>query len=232
MKKFVMLFVFIAGATAAGAQDLAADAARGKVRLPNPAKQEILILNLTFDNWADADASLEVKGFRSRGFSFLLMNEVRLDKRNHVALGFGVGLSSQNVHSRAAVEYNADQSYTSLVPIPDSVDYDLNKLALTFIDQSVEFRFRTVENANGNNFHVALGFKIGELIASHTKYKKDDDKIKVYNIRNLTSFQYGPTARIGFGHWSVSGYYSLAPLFKEGKGPEMHPYSLALTFSF
>ena len=232
MKQSILLIVLALCSGVAGAQDIAANAARGKMRLPNPAKQEILILNLTFDNWADAAPELEVKGFRSRGFSFLLMNEVRLDRKNHVALGFGIGLSSQNVHSRAQVEYNADKSYTSLVPIPDSVDYDLNKLALTFIDQSVEFRFRTVENANGNNFHVALGFKIGELIASHTKFKKDDDKVKVYNIRNLTSFQYGPTARIGFGHWSVSGYYSLAPLFKDDKGPEMHPYSLALTFSF
>ena len=39
------------------------------------AKQDKLIVNFNWDNWLKTSGGVNVKGFRSRGFSFLLMNE-------------------------------------------------------------------------------------------------------------------------------------------------------------
>jgi len=192
-------------------------------------KEDRLILNFNWDNWLNASTGIEVKGFRSRGFSFLLMNEKILGKGN-AAIGFGLGFSSQNVHSNTFPTYSPDGSHTFLSPV--NGDYDLNKLSCNFLDAALELRFRTNENAKEKRFKVSLGIKGGYLVQSHTKYEDSNGKVKTYDIKNLSKFQYGPTARIAYGNWGFSGYYSLVNLFKDGKGPEVVPVSMGISLAF
>ena len=192
------------------------------------AKQDRLILNLNWDNWVNASSGVEVKGFRSRGFSFLLMNEKILGQGTS-AVAFGLGFSSQNVHSNAFPSYNADKTYTYLSPLTN--DYDLNKLSVNYIDAAFEIRFRTHENSSHKRFKFTVGIKGGVLVQSHTKYEDDNGKFKTYHIKNLNDFQYGLTSRIGYGHWGISGYYSLMDLFEKGKGPDVVPVSIGLSFA-
>ena len=192
-------------------------------------KQDRLILNFNWDNWLDASSGVEVNGFRSRGFGFLLMNEKVLGQGN-IAIGFGLGFSSQNVHSNTFPTYNDDKSMTYLTPIIG--DYDLNKLSVNFIDAALEFRFRTNENESLKRFKFTAGMKGGLLVQSHTKHDNDTfGKVKTYRIKNLNSFQYGLTARIGYGRLGASGYYSLVNLFKTDKGPGVVPVSIGLAYA-
>jgi hypothetical protein len=200
------------------------------VRIPKFGKKEDrIILNFNWDNWLNTSTGVEVKGFRSRGFSFLLMNEKILGKGN-AAIGFGLGFSSQNVHSNTVPSSLPDGSYTFLSPIGG--DYDVNKLSCNFLDAALEVRFRTNQNAKEKRFKVSLGIKGGYLVQSHTKYEDGNGKIKTYDIKNLSKFQYGPTARIAYGNWGLSGYYSLVNLFKDGKGPEVVPVSMGISLAF
>ena len=200
------------------------------VRIPKfGQKEDRLVLNFTWDNWANASSGIKVKGFRSRGFSFLMMNEKILGKGN-VAIGFGLGFSSQNVHSNTFPTYSPDGSHTFLSPI--SGDYDLNKLSCNFVDAALELRLRTNQNEKEKRFKVSLGIKGGYLVQSHTKYEGGNGKIKTYDIQNLSKFQFGPTARISYGNWGVNGYYSLVNLFKDGKGPEIVPVSMGISLGF
>ena len=192
-------------------------------------KQDRLIVNFNWDNWLDASSGVEIKGFRSRGFSFLIMNEKVFGEGN-TAIGFGLGFSSQNVHSNTFPTYNEDKSITYLTPLTG--DYDLNKLSVNYIDAALEFRLRTDENESRKRFKFTAGIKGGVLVQSHTK--NDDDtvgKVKTYRIKNLNSFQYGLTARIGYGRWGVSGYYSLVNLFETDKGPDVVPVSIGLAYA-
>jgi len=193
-------------------------------------KEDRLILNLNWDNWLNTSTGVDVKDFRSRGFSFLLMNE-KIYGQGNFAFGLGIGFSSQNVHSNSFPTYNADGSKTYLSPIPDSIDYDLNKLSCNYIDAALELRFRTNENQAHKRFKITVGMKGGVLVQSHTKYEDGDEKVKTYDIKNLNTFQYGVTARIGYGKWGISGYYSLINLFKDGKGPDVVPVSVGISFA-
>lgn len=193
-------------------------------------KQDRVILNLNWDNWLNTSTGVDVKAFRSRGFSFFFMNEKPFGQGN-VALAWGLGFSSQNVHSNTFPEYNADQSKTFLAPFPDSVHYDLNKLSCNFIDAALELRLRTNENENRKRFKFSAGIKGGYLVQSHTKFEDSNTKIKTYDIRNLNKFQYGVIARIGYGKWGVSGYYSLVNLFSNGKGPDVVPVSIGISLA-
>ncbi len=225
MKKILgLLFLFTSFISAAQTPE------KKPMKIPRfAAKQDRLILNLNWDNWLDASSGLDVKAFRSRGFSFLLMNEKVLGQGNS-AIAFGLGFSSQNVHSNTFPTYNADESKTFLSPL--SADYDLNKLSVNFLDAAFEIRFRTDENEAHKRFKISAGIKGGILVQSHTKYEDDVvGKIKTYGIKNLNKFQFGLTSRIGYGHWGISGYYSFVNLFKEGKGPGVVPVSIGLSYA-
>lgn len=225
MKKILFLFL-----TLTSLISFAQTTEKKPMQIPRFAtKQDRLLLNLNWDNWLNASEATEVKGFRSRGFSFLFMNENVFGEGN-TAVAFGLGFSSQNVHSNVYPTYNADKSKTFFSPLTG--DYDLNKLSVNFIDAAFEFRYRTDENEARKRFKISVGIKGGILVQSHTKYEDDVvGKIKTYGIKNLNKFQYGATARIGYGHWGISGYYSLVNLFKNDKGPAVVPVSIGLAYA-
>lgn len=222
MKKILVLLLVLISVTSF-AQD------KKPMKIPKFAKKEDrLVLNLNWDNWLKTSQGLEVKSFRSRGFSFLLMNE-KIFGQGNVALGYGLGFSSQNVHSNAFP--TTVDGYTYMSPFPSSVSYDLNKLSCNFIDAAFELRFRTNENEEHKHFKVSAGMKVGYLVQSHTKYEDSEGKFKTYDIKNLNDFQYGLIGRIGYGKWGVSGYYSFVNLFKDKKGPELVPVSIGISFT-
>jgi hypothetical protein len=224
MKKIlILLFVFISS--------LSFGQEKKPVNIPNfVTKQDKLVLNLTLDNWLKTTQGVDVKAFRSRGFSFLLMNE-KIYGEGNFAIAWGLGFSSQNVHSNTFPTYNNDGSKTFMHPFPDTLNYDLNKLSCNFIDAAFEFRLRTNENESRKRFKFSAGIKCGYLVQSHTKYEDNDVKIKTYDIKNLNKFQYGIIARIGYGKWGVNGYYSLVNLFENDKGPELVPVSIGISFT-
>lgn len=205
--------------------------AQKSTQLPKlPKKDGTFIATLNFDNYLDLpDDAIEIDAFGSRGFAMLFMGQKNFGGSGF-SIAWGLGLTSHNVRSNSVITYNADKSETMFLPLPDSVEYDKNKLVTNFFDQTLELRFKTRANSKQQSFFIHAGFKIAELIQSHTKFKDDDGKTKNYKIANLTTFQYGPTARIGFGRVAVSGFYSLTPLFKDGKGPEATPISIGLSF--
>lgn len=192
---------------------------------------DLFILTLSSDNWSGLPSEFKAKPFRSRGLSFLIMKE-KMTESGHFGIGYGLGFSSQNVHTDATIFYNDSSNTSQLYKLPDSLDVNLNKLSLNFIDAAFEVRLRTTENSHERRFKVSVGMKAGYLVQSHTKYDDKNGKVKTYDIKNLNSFQYGLTGRIGYGGISASVYYSLVDVFKKDKGPSLTPYSVGVTFTF
>ena len=195
-------------------------------------REDKLILNFTSDNWSGLAPNFTSKPFRSRGFSFLLMNE-KMNAKGNIGVGAGLGFMSQNVHTDAYItDTTSDGSASFLEKIPDSLNYKLNKLSLNFITAAIEIRLRSNINKHKEVFKFNLGILAGLLVQSHTKYEDTNGKIKTYNIKHLTDFQYGIESRIGYSNYGICGYYSLADVFEKGKGPELIPYSVGLSFTF
>jgi Outer membrane protein beta-barrel domain len=191
--------------------------------------EDNLIVTLSSDNWSGLSDSIDSKPFRSRGFSFLFMGE-KMNKSGNFGFGAGLGFMSQNVHTDAFID--TASGVTVLSKIPDSLDYKLNKLSLNFITAALEIRLRSNENKSINRFKISLGMTAGYLLQSHTKYEDKYGKRKGYAIENLNKFQYGLTCRIGYGRIAASAYYSLVNVFESGKGPELTPYSIGLSFTY
>lgn len=191
-------------------------------------REDIVILNFTSDNWTDLPPGIEAKPLRSRGFSFLFMSE-RMNKSGNAGVAAGLGFMSQNVHTNAYIADTGSASYLS--PVPDSLDLDLNKLSSNYITAALELRLRSNENSRRNRFKLSAGILAGILVQSHIKYEDMNGKIKTYNIAHLNNFQYGIQARLGYNNIALNGYYSLVPVFEDGKGPEMTPYSIGISLT-
>jgi hypothetical protein len=193
-------------------------------------KQDRFVLDINLDNWDKAPAKVDVKGFRSRGVNLMFLDERPFGK-GHVAFAWGLGFSSQNFHTNAFYQESATIDSSYFIPIPDSVDYDVNKLSLNYIDLPLELRFRTNANAKGKRLKLSAGFKIGVLINAHTKFDDGSVKRKEHHLTNIPDWHYGLTARLGFGNIGVSCFYSLTKLFNDGEGMEITPYSIGLSIT-
>jgi hypothetical protein len=223
-------FVFMAWLPGRISAQIVSDAVKPK--LSNwQSKQDRLVLDINLDNWNKSPDGVEVKTWRSRGVNIMFTDEKQFGAGN-VAFAWGIGFSSQNFHTNGELmqDINADSSYFSPARL-DTINYDLNKLSLNYLDIPLELRFRTNANAKGNRLKLALGFKLGVLLNAHTKFDDGDTKVKTYHLKNIPDLHYGLTARLGFGHIGVSYFMSLTTLFNEGEGKKIFPYSIGLSFT-
>lgn len=211
-------------------------------------KGEKIIVNLYSDMWQGADSSITVNGFNP-GFAFYFMYNVPFGK-SKFSFNIGFGFGSHNLHSDAyptkEMKFDSVYTYTGntiFERIPESVnnkkvEYDVNKLSLSYFDVPVEFKYSS-ENKKGKAVKFAAGFKAGYLINNHTKYRgndfltgsEDDIKFKNFRIPNIEPLRYGATVRFSYGMYGVFGYYSLTKIFKAGKGLELYPISAGITLS-
>ncbi len=212
-----------------------------KKKKRKPPKKEMILINLNFDGWLNTPSSISSEWFASRGVDVAVLYDYVLAKSNF-SLAAGVGFNSHNVHMDGfPIEYTTTtgQTYTKLdKSFFEGKEIITNKISTNFVDIPVEVRFRSKAHKNGKRIAASVGFKLGWLVQSHTKTKTDEDlfyngvnfrsKVKTYDIPNLTRFRYGLTARVGYANFYVNFFYSLTPLFIDGKGTEAVPISIGI----
>jgi len=201
----------------------------------------MLLINLNFDGWIGTPSTIKSKWFASRGVDIVVLYDQVIAK-SLFSVAAGVGFNSQNIHMEGfPIEYvlESGETYTKLdESFFDGKQINVNKISTNFIDIPFEARFRSKPHKNGKRIAASVGFKLGWLVQSHTKTKTDQDlffqginfrsKIKTYDIPNLTKFRYGITARVGYANFYVNFFYSLTPLFREGRGTEAIPISIGI----
>lgn len=225
MSKTYLFTVLILAFTLTSAMGQETDGAKKKLK-----GKDRLLIGITTDMWLNSPSGVETKVF-SPGFNVAMVYDYPLGTSSFSLAG-GLGFSSYNIHSNSQPKTqrdgNGDPSGTYLDIIPDSVDYKKNKLSVNYIEIPVEVRFRSRGDKSYRRFGVAAGFKAGLLVQSHTKYKDDGLKIKLYDVNFLNKLRYGPTFRVSYGKISLFGFYSLTSLFEDGKGPDLTPFSAGI----
>ncbi|MDH4089050.1 MAG: PorT family protein [Cyclobacteriaceae bacterium] len=153
----------------------------------------------------------------------------------------GIGLSMERYKFKNEYTLGYTSSTSSeiiMVPPEDAGVPNIQKsqLITNYIDVPVELRFSTNPDDPSRSFKISVGGRIGYLYDSFTKlkYKQNGEvkKLKDKQDFQLTKIRYGLTGRIGFGGFSLFGYYNLTPLFEEGKGlKENNQYNDFNTFT-
>jgi hypothetical protein len=162
--------------------------------------------------------------------------ELPLIKEN---FGIGTGLG---------FEFN-DYRFDNLQPIKkegeqivtdtsfSSYNVDKAKLTTTYITLPILFEYQTNPGEDNNKFFITAGIIGGIKIGSHTKvvYNNEKGNKKKNKERGdfyLSPLRYGYSVKMGYGFLKVFANYYQTGLFQEGKGPELHPFTVGFTISF
>ena len=142
--------------------------------------------------------------------------------------GLGVGWNNFRFMTNELLVKGSDQVEHE----PGLYDYKKNKLTLTYLNVPFLMEFQTPSSRRSERFHLSAGVNVGLRIGSHTKQMVFVDgkreKFKEQSDFYVNPFRYEATARIGWGHINLFASYSLNQLFKDGKGPELYPFSVGI----
>lgn len=152
--------------------------------------------------------------------------------RNNLGLVTGIGAQFQ--------EYRLDDTLTIVrsdndIIIPNSIHYGNNqnsKLFLFTVTLPVLAEIQIPVNNYRNRLYFSSGMYFNYRIGSYTKikYKLDHhQKLKINDNYSLQNFKYGVMARAGYRWINFFAMYELTPFFREGKGPELKPFTFGIT---
>jgi hypothetical protein len=114
----------------------------------------------------------------------------------------------------------------------DTSGVSKSKLTTTFLRIPLFLEAQFPNTRRMKRMYISAGVIGGLKLGSHTKvvyeneYGKSKDKNK--DDFNINPFRFGAIARIGFGCISVFGEYYFTPMFVDGKGPDLNPFSVGL----
>lgn len=225
-----MLTLALAFSSVAQAQD-GDDAPKKKVIKPS---RDFVMFQLTYENWASTPDSIKIGGI-GRGFNAYLCYDFPISKSNFsFAAGIGVGTSNIYFNDQLPIMNGSSSSIRfQNVDTTSGTDlYKKSKLSTAYLEAPFELRFFGDKENRNRGFKMAVGMRVGILVGAHTKNKNtvSGPSIveKVNTKRFIQTWRFAPTARIGWGNFSVYGSYNLSPLFNNGQGPEVYPYSLGI----
>lgn len=236
MKKAILLLVVSASFGFLQAQETGGEqpkpAKKAGITNDDNGREDQIIFDINHDRFLELPDGVE-QSIWSRGVNIYGMYDLPIAKQNlSFAVGFGFSSSNYFLNSDIVdIDTTNGQTYSTLVPYDtDSIDFKRSKISANYIDVPVELRFRTNENAKGNRFKLAIGAKIGRKVNFHTKrIDENGDRFKAYVFPNVRDWRYGVTGRIGYGKVTISGYYSLVPLFEDNRGVELTPISIGIS---
>lgn len=172
---------------------------------------------------------MELNQGKSMEFSFNFYElNIGLAK-SYVGLVSGMGLSFNSY--RFENPYTIEKGLNRTEPVLlDQENLAKTKLAISYLNVPLLLEFQIPVNQNEGRLFVNAGLIGGVKIGSHTKVKYGDDKVKDRSGFNMNSFKYAATARVGYKDISLFATYSLNPLFQTGKGPELTPFTIGISF--
>jgi hypothetical protein len=214
-----------------------------KLNLKERANDHFLI-QYGYDNWAGAPDSIQINGF-CRHFNMYVMYDKPFQTNPRWSVGIGAGVSSSNMFfekTKIHLVNNRTAQGAVFENVADTNHFEKYKLANVWLEAPIELRWAANPANTNKSFKVALGMKIGTMVAGYTKGKQLQDKndnaiygskyiMKEKEKSYFNSTRFSAIMRVGYSFFSVSGAYQITSLFKEGLGPDVRPYSIGITIS-
>lgn len=237
MKKALLIFTCTLITVGVFAQDKSKEK-KEKIDLSNRANDHFM-LQLGSAGWNGIPDTINKTGF-SKSINLYLMMDYPFKTNPHLSMAFGPGIASDHIlFSKTDVGIKGQTSAIHFTNVADTNHYKKTKLATVYLEAPIEFRY-SAKPATGKGFKFAVGVKVGTLLNAHTRNTKYENKnnssisdhtekesSKKYFNKNRLSVM----ARVGYGHLSLFGSYQFTPLFKDGSGPVVRPFSIGITLS-
>ena len=151
--------------------------------------------------------------------------------RKTVGFITGLGLSFMDFRFDQPISVRKEPFTGLLVPYTLESGVKKSKLNVSYLTAPLMLEIKTPFQLNNRHMSLAAGVIGGVNIGSHTKVKYHGSKDKERGNFNLNPLKYELTGRVGFGGFCFFANYSMTPLFRDGKGPELYPLVVGISFS-
>lgn len=168
------------------------------------------------------------------GFNVSVMWDFRVSPNSPISFGLGLGTSYYTQFSNAMLQYDSKSDVMRYSLLPVSVaDTCLNRMTYINCHIPLEFRYR-----HSNGFKFSLGVRLGLVAEVSHRYKGPnlsgsgaDQNFKSFEVFNKQKYNVDFFMRCGWKFVSVYYSYQVNKLFESGKGPQINPMSLGISFS-
>lgn len=152
--------------------------------------------------------------------------------KDYINLVTGIGFEWNQYEFSNKTKLNADSSYTyGVIDSTNTFSYKKNRLKSTFVNVPLLIEFNTNKNPK-KAFHLAFGVVGGYKLGSRTRQigtrNSEDIKIIRKDDYNLNPFRVNAHVSIGYHNFTLYADYALTPLFENGKGPELYPFTIGV----
>jgi len=198
------------------------------------------LIQLGYAGWNNQPDTIKTKGL-PRSLNVYFMFDFPFKSNPHFSAAIGAGVGTDHIFfDKMYVGIKDPTSTLTIQDVSDTTHFKKYKLATAWLEAPIELRYSFNPENPGKSWKIALGVKVGTLLNAHTKgktwqnsqgqtlisYIQKESGKRFFNTTRIV-----PTARIGYGHFSIYGTYQVGTLFKEGLGPDVRPYSIGLTIS-
>ena len=156
------------------------------------------------------------------------------NEKKTFGLATGMGISFNDYAFDLPVTLEKENGYGMVVPKSIKVEdksVKKSKLHVNYLTVPLMFEVKTPLRMGSSRLSFSAGAIGGLYIGAHSKYKYyDKAKVKIQSNYHINQWKYDLTGRIHFGDFTVFANYSMTPLFKTDKGPEIHPLMIGISF--
>lgn len=143
----------------------------------------------------------------------------------------GLGISFNDYTFDLPITIEKENGYGKIVPVTLESDVKKSKLHVNYLTAPLMLEIKTPLRMGSSRLYIGGGVIGGLYLGSHTKYKLENgNKEKSKSNYHINQWKYDVTGRIGFGDFCIFANYSMTSLFKEYKGPELHPLMIGISF--
>lgn len=197
---------------------------------------QLLVGNKFSTSLPDAYDYLELNSGKSLNVNLnLYYHDFKLYKR-YLMFTTGVGLTLNNYRFSSDKTLRADTNRVfadyDFNKTNDKIVYQKNKLAVNYVTVPLLLQFNSNKYAK-HSFHVAAGALVSYKFNSHLKLVYNDqgdrEKTKRRDEFNIEPFRTDLTVRLGYSFFTLYASYAMTELFKNNRGPELHPFTVGLS---
>ena len=174
----------------------------------------------------------DLRSGKSLSWNLNFMEFAFKNEKKTFGLVTGMGISFNDYAFDLPVTLEKEDGYGRVIPVNiPAENVKKSKLHVNYLTVPLLLEVKTPLRMGSSRLSLSAG-AIGSLyIGSHTKYKYyDKAKVKTQGNYNINQWKYDLTGRIHFGDFSVFANYSMTSLFETGRGPEIHPLMVGISF--
>jgi hypothetical protein len=176
----------------------------------------------------------DLRSGKSLSWNLNFMEFAFKNEKKTFGLVTGMGISFNDYALDLPVTMEKENGTGKTIPVniqQENKSVKKSKLHVNYLTVPLLLEVKTPLRMGSSRLSLSAG-AIGSLyIGSHTKYKYNDSgKVKIQGNYNVNQWKYDLTGRIHFGDFSVFANYSMTPLFENGRGPEIYPLMVGISF--